>query len=271
MIMNSSQTVRPPPAPVEPGSDFARLSMKIQAAGLMSRRPGYYTLRITAVTVLYVAGWTAFAMIGDSWWTLLSAGCLALAFGQVALLAHDVAHRQVFRLRKPSELSGHIAGNLGIGMGYGSRHPRVGPGPGPVATGLPRLLDRHRAWEGVLLFTHLAASLGALFLVLSPVRAIAVLVVSINASSASAPARTCPEPQRHAGAARHRPPGLPAPSGADFPRRKGRPFHRRGVRRPEPPDRAPPLPEHAEPDLRRARTSSTATAGSWVSATWRPA
>ncbi|KOG44713.1 delta fatty acid desaturase [Streptomyces virginiae] len=229
--MNSSQTVRPPPAPAEQGSDFARLSKKIQAAGLMSRRPGYYTLRITAVTALYLAGWTAFAMIGDSWWTLLAAGFLALVFGQVALLAHDVAHRQVFRLRKPSELSGRIAGNLGIGMGYGwwqdkhtrhhanPNHEDLDPDLDPdilvwtqdqarVATGLPRILGRHqallffplltlegfnlhvagvrsladpslknRAWEGALLLTHLAAYLGALFLVLSPVRAIVVLVV----------------------------------------------------------------------------------------------
>jgi fatty acid desaturase len=37
----------------------------------------------------------------------------------VALVAHDVGHRQVFRLRKASAWTGRIAGNLGIGMGYG--------------------------------------------------------------------------------------------------------------------------------------------------------
>ncbi|CAM5575502.1 hypothetical protein SVIOM342S_03289 [Streptomyces violaceorubidus] len=39
-----------------PGSDFAQLSKKIADAGLMGRRPGYYTLRITAVTGLYATG-----------------------------------------------------------------------------------------------------------------------------------------------------------------------------------------------------------------------
>ncbi|MFD3720311.1 fatty acid desaturase family protein [Streptomyces sp. NPDC058674] len=167
--MNSQQTVRPPPGEPETGSDFARLSKKIQAAGLMARRPGYYALRIALVTALYAAGWTAFVLIGDSWWTLAAAGFLAVVFGQVALLAHDIAHRQVFRLRRASELSGRIAGNLGIGMGYGwwqdkhTRHhanpnheeldPDLDPdifvwtqGQARAARGLPRLLGRSQAF-----------------------------------------------------------------------------------------------------------------------------
>lgn len=167
--MNSLQTVRPPPGPSESGSDFARLSKKVQAAGLMARRPGYYALRVTAVTFLYAAGWTALVLVGDSWWTLLVAAFLAVVFGQVALLAHDLAHRQVFRLRRASELSGRIAGNLGIGMGYGwwqdkhtrhhanPNHEDLDPDLDPdvlvwtqdqarAATGLPRLLGRSQAY-----------------------------------------------------------------------------------------------------------------------------
>src|SRR6185312_9304073 len=40
-------------------------------------------------------------------------------FAQLALVAHDLAHRQVFRTKGPSALAGRIAGNLGIGMSYG--------------------------------------------------------------------------------------------------------------------------------------------------------
>ncbi|GAB1326596.1 hypothetical protein GCM10010508_38580 [Streptomyces naganishii JCM 4654] len=63
-------------------------------------------------------GWSAFVVIGAGWWTLALAAFLAVMFGQVALLAHDVAHRQVFRRRRPSETAGRIAG-AAIGMGYG--------------------------------------------------------------------------------------------------------------------------------------------------------
>ncbi|MFE0473275.1 fatty acid desaturase family protein [Streptomyces sp. NPDC058947] len=168
--MSTHTTVRPPP-PQAPGSDFARLSKKIAAAGLLGRRPGYYTLRITVVTGLYAAGWAAVALIGDSWWTLAVAAFLAVVFGQVALLAHDAAHRQVFRRRRASEVSGRMAG-AGIGMGYGwwqdkhtrhhanPNHEELDPDLDPdllvwsqdqarAAKGLPRLIGR---WQAFLFF-----------------------------------------------------------------------------------------------------------------------
>jgi fatty acid desaturase len=71
---------------------------------------------IAAATVL---GWTWFVAAGDSWWTLLPAAFLAVVFAQTALLAHDLAHRQVFRTRRPTELVGMVVGDLAIGMSYG--------------------------------------------------------------------------------------------------------------------------------------------------------
>ncbi|WP_328399413.1 acyl-CoA desaturase [Streptomyces sp. NBC_00390] len=168
MIRNTAARPSPPEAS---GSDFARLSRKITDAGLLGRRPGYYTVRITTVAGLYAGGWTAFALIGDSWWTLAIAAFLAVVFGQVALVAHDVAHRQVFRRRRASEVSGRTAG-AGIGMGYGwwhdkhtrhhanPNHEELDPDLNPdllvwsqdqarIATGLPRLIGR---WQAFLFF-----------------------------------------------------------------------------------------------------------------------
>ncbi|MBV2357085.1 acyl-CoA desaturase [Streptomyces sp. J2-1] len=158
------------PDPVEDraGSDFARLSRRIAAAGLLERRPGYYTVRLSLVVVLYAGCWTAFASLGDSWWQLAVAAFLAFVFGQVALVAHDLAHRQVFRSRRASEIGGRIFGNLGIGMGYGwwtrkhTRHhanpnhedldPDVAPdilvwstGQARRSTGLARLIGGRQA------------------------------------------------------------------------------------------------------------------------------
>ncbi|MEU2057678.1 fatty acid desaturase family protein [Streptomyces bungoensis] len=109
------------------GSDFARLSQRIAAAGLMRRRPGYYAARIGLVAALYAAGWGSFFVLGDTWGQLAVAAFLAFVFGQVALLAHDLAHRQVFRRRRPSEIMGRLFGNLGVGMSYGwwmNKHTR---------------------------------------------------------------------------------------------------------------------------------------------------
>jgi fatty acid desaturase len=101
------------------GSDFAALNRRIIQAGLLERRPAYYTVRIAVVTVLLVAGWAAFVLLGASWWTLAVAAFLGLVFAHVALVAHDLAHRQVFRTKKPSDLAGRIAANVAVGMSYG--------------------------------------------------------------------------------------------------------------------------------------------------------
>ncbi|WP_223778617.1 acyl-CoA desaturase [Streptomyces sp. 135] len=151
------------------GSDFARLSKEIKDAGLMRRRPFYYAVRMAMVCAAYAGGWFAFGAVGDSWWTLAVGAFLALVFGQVALVAHDVGHRQVFRRTRSSALIGRLAGNLGIGMGYGwwqdkhSRHhanpnheeldPDVAPdilvwsqAQARAASGLPRLIGRVQAF-----------------------------------------------------------------------------------------------------------------------------
>ncbi|MEU1408670.1 acyl-CoA desaturase [Streptomyces sp. NPDC005728] len=214
------------------GSDFARLSRRIAEAGLLKRRPGYYAVRLGLVTGLFAAGWGAFFVLGDTWWQLAVAAFLSVVFGQVALVAHDLAHRQVFRRRRHSEIAGRLFGNLGIGMSYGwwmnkhtrhhahPNHEELDPDVAPdilvwsaeqarASRGLARLLGGHQALlffpllnlegfnlhvaslralrspsmrnrllEGALLLLHIGALLSALFLVLSPGKAVAFLAVN---------------------------------------------------------------------------------------------
>lgn len=101
------------------GSDFAVLARRINAEGLMERRVAYYVARIGVVALMFAGGWTAFLLLGSSWWQVVTAAFLAVTFTQVGLLAHDLAHRQVFRTKRPGEIAGRIAGNVGIGMSYG--------------------------------------------------------------------------------------------------------------------------------------------------------
>jgi fatty acid desaturase len=194
----------------------------------MRRRPAYYAVRLSLVSAALVLGWSAFFLLGSSWWTLAAAAFLAVAFAQAALVAHDLAHRQVFRTNKPSARAGLIAGNLAIGMSYGywmdkhTKHhanpnhddldPDVGPGVlvwSPEAARDKGFLTRHQAYlffplltllgvslkkdsirallngtvkhhrkaEFALLALHLAGYAAALLLVLSPLQALAFLVV----------------------------------------------------------------------------------------------
>jgi fatty acid desaturase len=217
-------------APVH-GSDFAALNRRITAAGLLERRPAYYAVRISVVAAALVGGWAAFVLVGPSWWTLAVAAFLGIVFSQVALVAHDLAHRQVFRTKKPSERAGRIAANIAVGMSYGwwaekhTRHhnnpnhddldPDVQPEILIWATdsawgrrGLKGFITRHQAglffplltllsidlrissvkalWrpgmrsrglEAGLMGLHLTAYVAALFLVLSPVQALAFFAV----------------------------------------------------------------------------------------------
>jgi fatty acid desaturase len=219
------------PARTTSGSDFATLSRRITAEGLMDRRPAYYIVRLSVVGLMLVGGWAAFVVIGSSWWQLATAAFLAITFTQVGLVAHDLAHRQVFRTKRRSEFAGLLAGNLGVGMSYGwwmdkhTRHhnnpnhdeldPDVAPEVLIWATtsalgrrGLKGFITRHQAamffplltllaadlkvssvkalrngtvkrrgLETALLVLHAVAYLSVLLIVLSPLQAIAFLLV----------------------------------------------------------------------------------------------
>src|SRR5258705_278820 len=95
----------PPNAPPR-GSQYAELSRRIRAAGLLERRVRYYGLTIAVTTAVLVAGWTAFVAVGDSWWQLAVAVFLAVVFAQIGFLAHDAGHRQVFASRRNNDLAG---------------------------------------------------------------------------------------------------------------------------------------------------------------------
>ncbi|MFC6014729.1 fatty acid desaturase family protein [Plantactinospora solaniradicis] len=101
------------------GSDYSQLSRQISQAGLLDRRTGWYVVRIALTVGLFVAGWVAFALVGDSWWQTLVAVFLAVGTTQVAFLGHDAGHRQMFRNRRASEVAGLLAGNLAIGLSNG--------------------------------------------------------------------------------------------------------------------------------------------------------
>ena len=152
------------------GSDYAQLSKQVQQAGLMRRRPGYYTAKIAATVGLFVAGWVGFGLLGRSWYQLLIAAFLAIAFTQLAFLGHDAGHRQIFASRRANDLLGFLHGNVLVGLSFGwwldkhNRHhanpntedadPDIGSGALAFtvaqarsrSTVLSRVLTRSQAW-----------------------------------------------------------------------------------------------------------------------------
>ena len=212
-------------------SEYAQLSRLIREAGLLDRRPGYYTWKIAVTLACLAAGWTAFGWLGNSWWQLLVAVFLAGVFTQIGFLGHDAGHRQIFGTPRASYVLGILLGNLGIGLSYGwwvekhhrhHTHPNqegadpdiaigvlaFSPAQAETSRGLPRLIfrfqaylffpllllegvalhvasaraltgpeSRHRPAEAALLAVHFVTYFGAIFLVLSPVRALLFIAV----------------------------------------------------------------------------------------------
>lgn len=101
------------------GSEYAELSRRVRAAGLMDRRPRYYRMRIALCAAALAAGWTAFALLGASWWQLAVGAFLAVVFTQIGFLGHDAGHRQVFGGRRANDLLGVGCANVAIGLSYG--------------------------------------------------------------------------------------------------------------------------------------------------------
>jgi fatty acid desaturase len=173
------------------GSGYAELMRLVRQAGLLDRRPVFYAAHITAGLLMLAAGWTVFVLLADSWWQLVTATFLAVAFAQNGFLTHDAGHRQIFRSRRGNEVVGWVHGNLAIGLAFGwwvdkhHRHhahpnqegldPDIG-GENLVYTsaqagarrGLGRLVARH---QGALFFPMLL--LLALNLHVSGVKALA--------------------------------------------------------------------------------------------------
>lgn len=117
--MIESTATPPGPRSRRRGSDYSDLLSQVRAAGLLDRRPAYYGAKIAVTLAAMLAGWVAFALLGDSWWQLVVAAFLAAVFAQTGFLAHDAGHRQIFRTRRANRLIGLVAGNLAIGLVFG--------------------------------------------------------------------------------------------------------------------------------------------------------
>jgi fatty acid desaturase len=142
----------------------------VRSAGLLRRQRGAYAFQIAATLGLFGSACVAIVWVGNSWYQLLLAVILGIAFTQAAFLGHDGGHQQVFATRRANDMLGQAMGNLLVGLSYGwwvdkhNRHhanpnkeghdPDIGDGVLAFTTGqaaariggLGRSLTRHQAW-----------------------------------------------------------------------------------------------------------------------------
>jgi fatty acid desaturase len=87
--------------------------------GLLDRRPGYYSVKITLTILAFFAGWALLVIIGNSWMALAVAPLVGMMFTQLGFIGHDAGHNQVFRSRRRNHLLGLIVANALIGLSFG--------------------------------------------------------------------------------------------------------------------------------------------------------
>ncbi|HEV7192530.1 MAG TPA: acyl-CoA desaturase [Jatrophihabitantaceae bacterium] len=165
MSLSTTNARRSPPPntlerPADRGSDYARLCREVRSAGLLRRRPGAYALQFAATLALLGSTILAIVLLGNSWFQLIAALVLGIAFTQAAFLGHDGGHQQVFATRRANDLLGQLMGNVLVGLSFGwwvAKHNRHHANPNKEAHD-PDIGD------GVLAFTtqQVAARTGAL-------------------------------------------------------------------------------------------------------------
>jgi len=118
MSLDHEPTTRPASAAEGGWGEYTQLSRQVRQAGLLERRRGWYAGKVGLNLALLAAGWVAFAVIGESWWQLVTAAYLAVVFTQVAFVGHDAGHRQLFRSRRGNDLVGLVHANLLVGVSF---------------------------------------------------------------------------------------------------------------------------------------------------------
>ena len=147
---------------------YAELKRRVEAAGLMNKRPGYYTLMLITNTLAFATSLWLLALFHSAWATLLIAALLGIVSGQLGFQLHDSGHRQMFPSRRLNTVIGIITGNAMLGMSHGwwvDKHNRHHGNPNNVdldpdidigviayteeqalaKTGLARWIVRHQA------------------------------------------------------------------------------------------------------------------------------
>jgi fatty acid desaturase len=184
----------------------------VKQQGLLDRRIGFYITFLVGVLAAFGLTGVSMVLIGDSWWQLVPAAVLGVVFTQIAFLGHDAGHRQVFADHKTNQTMGLLLGNLLIGVGYGwwmGKHTRHHANPNHededpdvdiavlafsaeqaerkllegfslhVISTAAAVRREVKGWqlELVLMAVHVVVYLGAVFLLMSPLKAVVFIAV----------------------------------------------------------------------------------------------
>ena len=108
-------------------SNFSQVLNLVRDAGYLKKKPSFYIIRLVVISLIASALWTgagflAWAATLNGWWMVLAFAIVALLgvmSAQYGFIAHEAAHRQIFRNNKLNDWTGLILANLFAGLSYG--------------------------------------------------------------------------------------------------------------------------------------------------------
>jgi fatty acid desaturase len=111
----------------KPTTHFNQVLAQVRDAGLLSKKPSFYIVRLIVLTTAAAGFWTLSGYLAsltqqNKLW-LIAAFVLVAGLGvlsaQYGFIAHEASHRQVFRNNKANDWMGLLLANLFAGLSYG--------------------------------------------------------------------------------------------------------------------------------------------------------
>ncbi len=100
-------------------SEYAELKRLVKRQGLLEKQPAYYAFQLLCTAGMLTLAGSLLLMVDDLPLQLLNAAFLAFVFTQIAFIAHDAGHRQIFRSTWRNDILGLLLGNLVLGLSRG--------------------------------------------------------------------------------------------------------------------------------------------------------
>lgn len=106
-------------------SYYTEIMQRVKDAGLLEKIPSFYIKRLIIITVIALTLWgavTAIALTNNPLWFILAIPVMALQGimgAQYGFIAHETAHRQVFKNNPTNDNVGRILANGLAGLSYG--------------------------------------------------------------------------------------------------------------------------------------------------------
>jgi fatty acid desaturase len=117
-LLGPIRTTKPRSGRPSVTSTYSELLSEVRSEGLLERRRGFYITTFAVLILALVGAFAGIVLLGDSWFVLLIAGALGIIFTQLAFVAHEASHRQVFDSGPANDRAGRFLATWMVGMSY---------------------------------------------------------------------------------------------------------------------------------------------------------